>query len=344
MQKLDELLILSKIRVVNFDTKRLQKLNKKQEKIFNNFKKILLEKIEKDEINITYRGDRKSTLKQIIFQGKDKYHDYDFYARIFNIGGKTKQCYKGGNDFTILKIDDISVETFINIFNELNDIFNNYINDKDIGYKLQIFQMNNLAVYEFFSTNSNLKKFKKLINSLNQNELIWIRDYYIYLIHVFGKTKIYYDSPLISTSYSFTTAKSFGTNDYKHNDCIIYIYQITTPIEEIGIDEKCLDNFKTYQVFSSFPLIKKTVFPDEKEFSVFGALFPHNIIGIYDFKKDKVIINSHLFLNDNPNTLELCASEGFDIPIHYFDSTFKDSTYVKGVRKIGRTINDIPRT
>lgn len=88
MQKLDELLILSKIRVVNFDTKRLQKLNKKQEKIFNNFKKILLEKIEKDEINITYRGDRKSTLKQIIFQGKDKYHDYDFYARIFNIGGK----------------------------------------------------------------------------------------------------------------------------------------------------------------------------------------------------------------------------------------------------------------
>lgn len=343
MQNLNDLLSLSKIRVVNSSTTRLQELNKNQTEIFNNFKKLLLEKLAHSEINISYRGDKKSILKQIMFQGTDKYHDYDFYSRIFNLGGKTKQCYTGGNDFTIKKIDDTSHETFINIFNELNDIFNNYINNEDIVYKLQVFKMYNPDIYNFFSTSSNLDKFKKLVNNLCSNELIWIRDYYIYLIHIFGKTKIYYDSPLISTSYSFNTAKSFGTNNNKHDDCLIYIYLITMPMEEIGIDESYLDNFKTYQAFSKFPLIKKTAFPEEKEFSVFGALFPHNIIGIYDLKKDKIIINSHLFLNNNPNDLELCANEGFDIPIHYFNSSFKDSTHVKGVEKVGRTFKDIPK-
>ncbi|WP_044414956.1 hypothetical protein [Halarcobacter anaerophilus] len=344
MQNLNDLLSSSKIRIVNTAQNRLQELNKNQTEIFNNYKSLILDKLKKLEINISYRGDKKSILKKTMFQGTDKYHDYDFYSRIFNLGGKTKQCYTGGNDFTIKKIDDTSSETFKNIFNELNDIFNNYIDDEDIGYKLQLFRIYNPDIYKFFSTNSNLEKFEELINPLCSNELIWIRDYYIYLIHVFGKTKIYYNSPLISTSYSFNTAKSFGTNKNQHDDCIIYIYLITMPMEEIGIDEGYLDGFKTYQSFSAFPLIKKTVFPEEKEFSVFGALFPHNIIGIYDLKKDKTIINSHLFLNNNPNDLELCANEGFDIPIYYFDRSFKDSTYVKGVEKIGRTFKDIPKT
>lgn len=343
MQNLNDLLSLSKIRVVNSSLKKLQKLNKKQTEIFNNFKNLLLTNKTNLEIYISYRGDKKSILKQTMFQGRDKYRDYDFYSRIFNLGGKSKQCYTGGNNFTIKKIDDTSPEAFINIFNELNDIFNNYIEDEDIGHRLQLFKTHNPDVYNFFSIDSNLEKFKELINFLNKNELIWIRDYYIYLIHVFGKTKLYYNTPLISTSYSFNIAKSFGTNNNKHDDCLIYIYLITMPMEEIGIDEEYLNDFKTYKEFSVFPIIKKTVFPEEKEFSVFGALFPHNIIGIYDLKKDKIIINSHLFLNSNPDNLDLCAKEGFDIPIHYFQGSFKDSTYIKGVRKVGRTFNDISK-
>ena len=324
--------------------KLLRNLNKSEKGIYEDFKNSLFAELQGGGVRISYRGDNRTFLKKTMFKGTDKYSDFRFYSRIFNIGGKTKNCYTGGRNFTIGNIEDVSLSVFENVFKDLCDIFNNYINCPDIGPRVRIFKKNNPNIFNYFLNASNLSNFKTLLLPLLPADMLLIRDYYIYLIHVFGVTQLYSDTPLISTSYSLDVAKYFGTNEHRHDDCLVYIYLITDPIDEVGIDEKYLDEFKRFKQFSNFPLIHKTVFSQEREISVFGALFTHCIFGVYDMKKGKIVLNSHLFMNGNETRPDSCSQKGFYIPEHYFHRDFKDSKYLKGVCKIGRNFKDLKRT
>ena len=268
--------------------------------IFDKLYNELLNKNKKGELIITYRGDNENRLKEIYFKSLEEFDKKEFLSRIFFYGSKAKYFFENSvntnSNVEISNINDTSDKLFISIFKEFNLIF-----EKNINYSyLDNFIIENISFVKYFRNNENIEDFiryKRMVkNYINK---IKLRDYYLYLLHNSEFRHLGSKSIFLSTTFNINKAIGFANINVIStiNRGYVSIYFIPKPFYSFGVNQDILKDLFLH--ISKFPLpkYKSNFFPEEKEFAVKGALFPHFTIGIIDLKDNSFIINPYLFRN-----------------------------------------------
>lgn len=211
-----------------------------------------------------------------------------FGERLFFFGEKSKN-FQIENKSLKFKINDVSNEVFKKIFEIFLTIDTDYIpND---------FLENNKKTFDFFDI-KNLTNFLNEINKLSDKCKTFLRNYYFTILHQLD----YNDFKDVSLMLSSTDDKSQANNHSLGESGIkINFWQWNK------VKPDC--NFENLPYFNGFP------YPDEKEETIFGAIFPHYI---YSFESDgKIFINPNI---PNIDEYDVIIYAGFDID----QSNFKE--------------------
>lgn len=234
-----------------------------------------------------------------------------FSERLFYYGEKSKFFWKEKIKSNF-EINDIDNKVFTYIFEKFSEI--NKIENLECRKKKYIDR--NKKSFDFFSNKDNLEIFLKGINNLLDDQKKCLRNYYFRIIHQLGETDYINQSLLVSSSRTEYVAKKFSKGDI-----IIYFWDFNFDnLPNISGDGIVFFNGKPYK--------------DQKEISVFGAIFPHYI---YAFKyKKKYYLNPALEKIDNEDeeAMDMAIIFGFDIDQEGFEK--KAEKEIKG-NAISRT-------
>ncbi len=264
---------------LNLDTNKIYLLSREQNKIFLEAKKILDIQIERDGAFITYRGESKNKLEDLL----NPIDEHDFFHRFFHVGDKGKYFHQCEHYNQIEDINDTSDKVFNFIFDKINTIEKNSNADNDFN--------------RFFSDTSNKDNFIKQISATADKKIkLRVRDYYLVYLHIIGN---YSQHNSNKCSYFVSTTKDIevaeGRADEETNEIIIY-YLLSKPFIDKAIYSRNKQFLKDSCKNLSLPIYEEQ-FPDENEISVKGALFPNWILGLSCFIDDKksFIVNPYLF-------------------------------------------------
>ncbi len=227
-----------------------------------------------------------------------KYHNLNDFAKLlFYYGDKSKYFWEqlNGRDFGL---NEISNEIFIYIFEIFNEIGQNPIKT---GTKRFIDK--NKKLFEFFKNDSNKNSFVKEIEKISNKEKLELRNYYFRVIHQLGETKFKNQSPIVSSSENNSIAK----NIFSKNEIVISFWDF---------------DFNNFSISNSnIPVFKGKPYKNQKEISVFGAIFPHYI---YSVKcRNEEIVNPAIFENLDIDEIILC---GFNINQEEFKDKLEEET------------------
>lgn len=251
------------------------------EDIINKFKERLDFFHKENKITKLYRGEAKEYIE-------DNLHCYNvrqISEKLFFYGSKAKYFW-GDRDFHI-GINQVDDETFRYIFRCFFNIINyGDHNDCERDY----FEINKETV-DIFLSMENENNFLNEIRNIDENQKILLRNHYFTILHQIGERKCEKEykknSFLISLSKEFCVADEFKDTD-GNGGIIINCWNIN--------QEKSLP--------SKLRIFKGELYPQEKEETLFGGIFPHFI---YSFCYD----GEEYF---NP-ALELLPEEMIDITI-----------------------------
>jgi hypothetical protein len=221
----------------------------------------------------------------------------DFAKLLFYYGDKSKYFWEqmNGRDFGLNETND---EVFIYIFEIFNQIVQNPIKK---GTKLFIDKNKNH--FYFFKNISNKDLFINEIGNITNNEKLELRNYYFRIIHQLGETTFKNQSLMVSSTENENIAKKRFSK-----------YEIVISFWDFNFNNFSISNI-------NLPVFKTKPYRNQKEISVFGAIFPHYI---YSVKfKNKEIINPAILENLNLDEVILC---GFNINQDRFKDKFKDKT------------------
>jgi hypothetical protein len=253
------------------------------------------------EILFLYRGESRETF------GRKTGLESDFienpnYDRFFVIGSKAKSYYKDKKkDFlTIKQFDNNNKELYI--FDSLN--------------KLSKYNMyHNVLIYFNDDNNKNdfLNKFKKIHN---KKERLTIQNFYLAFIHTLSSEPMIMKahSVLLSSSRKQDVALSFAKNGF------IVGFWLKQPINIQAIDYNNIADFYKLLDTYSFPNIHEINYPDESEVTVFSAIFPHNILFVYDINNNRHVFNPYIIGTNTQNIVE----EGIAVDQTYFFEHIED--------------------
>lgn len=165
------------------------------------------------------------------------------------------------------------------------------------------------AVLEFTAKNSKFAEFfknvaeeelRKIVEGLSYWQRRSLRNLLITILHREGENNYSTNSLLVSTSKCYSIASKFTEfNDggivilwipKKHRNFIVSTHQNMKQLHELQE--------------AGIPQVRSMPEDNEHEISVFGAIFPHYIFGIYSTKDDVTYINPELF-NIDANCLDL---------------------------------------
>lgn len=231
----------------------------------------LLYEFNDDKIRLLYRGDK---LKNIA--SKLNLEESDIYSisrKIFKIGEKAKDYINSKE-----RIKNVEKEVFDGLFIKINNL---RLDDENIEKEF----------IDYFSDLSNKDIFSEKICRINESILKeFIRDYYCYFLHTTGDYKN--ESIFISTSKSYDKALEFAPND---ENGVIFNYFIVNHFFTQAISSLYIKEHNELIKELNLPFYgEKGIYPDEKEISIKGALFPQFILSIEFIKEEKIIINPHL--------------------------------------------------
>lgn len=262
--------------------------------MYLNFLKILKEYSSKNKIEILHRGFTKEyAFKKFNLDTKHNTIE-QFGERLFFFGEKSK--YFELKRFKLkFRLNDESQREFKAIFN----IFTTIESDSTPSE----FYKNNKMIFDYFDIKN---KSKFLLNTkLLSNECkMFIRNYYFAILHQLENNDFKGESFLISSTSDFSQANNFAVGE----EGIVINFWNWKSKENI-----C--NFKNLPYFNGVP------FPNEKEVSIFGAIFPHYI---YSFEhKGKLYVNPNL---NNKHNFEVVLFAGFEIDQSNFKEKLKRMT------------------
>ena len=250
----------------------------------------------KDKIQILYRGEKKTTLENKL---RESYGNYKFFEHLFFVGEKAKFFFNETSSSVenreyLQSISDVSDETFKFIFNKLYHIFaSEEVVKENKQRQLNQFKTNEFSFVQFFSDLTNINEFldtKKHEVLKTEENLIRLRDYYLYLLHTYG---IENASLFVSTSMKRKIAQKFTSKD--RDNSIIFWYFIPKPIHYYGVSYLSFQESQAICEDCNLPTYDRCFYPQDDEVSIKGALFPHFILGIEDRLGKKFVVNPHIF-------------------------------------------------
>jgi len=297
----------SKLEYVNI---KLEKIDDAKKEKFENFIDTLKIKDNKKEAIVSYRGTGyKKVKKELHKYTTDYIGKSDIYERLFLIGqkssfAKARKINPNKRDIYEDGINDCSEIVLDDLFTQLSKILKEERLEKKVEENISEEFKN------YFLNEANRSNFIKNIDSQQEGNKLWIRDYYLYLLHTSNVMKE--DSILVSTSTLISKARNFTSSALKDDKdiavifhyfiCEPYIYHTFTPwkMEKFDEFEKNISTILGFPTYNA-----KGLFPEQNEVAIKGGLFPHNIFGIELVKEKKFIVNPHLFVNyNNPTKLK----------------------------------------
>lgn len=264
--------------------------------------KLLHNLFKSPECDIVYRGINKKMFNLRIDRHQKKSH-LEKYELFFMIGNKAKNYYIE-NQTTLERkhlnaIDDISDETFKYIFERFYRLNKNLDkiskSSNRTSEAIKDFFNENKVFYNYFTDKSNKVSFIDKIYHLPISKKIFIRDYYLHALHTIGKAGLNNFSFFVSSTYKLQIAKECASE----NGIILLCW---FPVNEnYGISLKSIISMNSTINQIGLPYYCSNFYPEQHEFSVKGAIFPHHIFGIIDNECKELIINPHLFYQYTEN-------------------------------------------
>lgn len=258
----------------------------------NTFSKKLEELNKKKEIQILYRGiSKKDAFK--VFKLDAKLNSIQQYAeKLFFFGNKAIHFITGYEGFDV---NDVSDEIFEFIFEEYHNLANT---DNE---RTEKFIKKNQRKFDYFFNISNKSDFITRAKSQEIEDVIKTRNYLLTVLHQIGNfTKYKKKSSFVSSSVKKNVAEKFSCKGI-----IIKFWKLRNLKNE----------YSGIYLFNSF------VYSEQKEDSVFSAIFPHYIFSVeYNGVE---YVNPYL---KNYVNIDYTIIFGFDIIQDNFESKLKTET------------------
>jgi len=277
----------------------LEKLSDEKIEIFKRFQTLLSEKGNNKEVLYLYRGEMLNNIKQIL---KEEYQE-SIFKELFYYGVKSKFSYSElineGKEKVFKNINDCSKFVLEKIFNDLHSHVKSSkfakrykINNKN--NKMQSYRYIDDKLKEYFENMDNRSAFVAIFQKLSTlEEKVLLRDYYLYLSHT--SATMPNDTILVSTTTKQGVAKQF-TRRKQEDERIVFHYFIFEPYFCHTITPWKMEEIHIWIETLGLPLYRPMgIYPEQKEVSIKGGLYPHNILGIELVDKKQFIVNPNLF-------------------------------------------------
>lgn len=286
---------INKLEYVDVD---LNKLSDDKIEIFEQFKLLLDEKKENNDLLYLYRGDMLNNLK-IVF--KESYKE-DIFQELFYFGTKSRFTYSktinNEKEEVFSNINDCSERVLDKIFDDLLQVVQSskfatrYIKNENHETKPHKYIDDNFKKY--FENSDNKDVFKEIFTNLvTLEEKVLLRDYFLYLLHT--SATMQGDTILVSTTTKKSVAKKF-TRRRENDKRIIFHYFIFEPYFCHTITPWKMEELHKWIEGLALPLYcPMGLYPQQKEVSIKGGLYPQNILGIELVDEKKFIVNPNLF-------------------------------------------------
>lgn len=279
-------------------------------------------KLISDKMNVQnlYRGDKILNLLNAfnvkILAPHNEKIEYELAFKVFNIGAKSN--YYVGNktskniDIIHENVENVSVKTFEKIFYNLKILFLNDSTNRDFLKKIENYSILNLLL------------------ALSPSEKVIVRDYYLSILHQTKGHKYHSYSALISTSSEEDIARRFGSSE--NSEYCLFNYFVPKKLlsklcvgYEMTVDKVVLSLLHN----NKLPIISSMPHPDEKEYSIKRALFPHFIASLELVSGiDKTIILNPYFSNKRYNH-EIAVSIGLEVNQSHFLEIIRDTNFFR---------------
>jgi len=310
---------------VNDIKKNVTLLTDKQRKRANLLLRQLLENNDNGNLQICLRGENYRNLSAKLFTERERNSNVfslEFYRRCFMLGDKAKTyylCNYNTNNpipwsFDIAKVNS---SDFDFIFYELSY----FVKQNNSSWKVS-----NLEFVNYFSNNNNKPGFKTLLSNLSPDEQLIIRDYYCWLLHTAATERFQSHSYYVSA----TTDPEMCYNFSNDNGPLAVVYFIPHPSSTLSTSLQTLLYANQSLTSQGLPVIESEVYPDEFEVSIKGGLFPHFIIGFYEYESNRFVFNHNIFKKYNRSNKKI-FSNGIKIDQSDFFDYLKKTSYNRGV-------------
>lgn len=245
---------------------------------------IKLQQRQRPYINVCYRGVSYDYLSSRLTKNGFDISESELLKRLFYFGDKSKHYFHENCSLQksryLKNINDVSEACSSKIFSKLN-MLSSSKNPAIID-----FINNNKFFFDFFKNPAKKAIFVKAISDFGTE----VMDYYLKILHTAGHIGIRNKSILISTSRIYKVARHFAIGD--HGYIIIYIAR----------GKSCKKNSKR-NIGSNIDLPylnqHNSIFPEQEEVTLKGALFAHNMLGVIQPKDQILTVNPHFFSDSN---------------------------------------------
>jgi len=284
---------------------------------YNCFLLTQLDLMRRKEIRVLYRGD---SLKNLCEKLNVEYNNGDvnvrnILERLYMVGEKAIKYYTINENFKIEDANDY-------VFEKIMEYFKSSLKAKNIN-TIYFFDRNK-RVKEFFSYKNNKKIFIEKIESADKNEKLFIRNYYLTLLHQLAAINYKKKSHFVSTSSDYKIAEKFANHNSDGHSIILHCWQ---PINR----ERSI--IKKYNL----PSYSLGPYDYQKEFSVLGGILPHYISGFEIKSSNEFYPNPNIFRQEITNATFL---NGFDIDQRNFDNILKLTNYKTAIETDGKEIRE----
>jgi len=268
-------------------------LSEEEIQMFHTFKSVLEEKEKEGKVLFLFRGEQLPNIERRLAKPANKVSVSEIFGRVFVVGEKARQYAEGviGEKTYLSTINDVSELTLGFIFDRIKSVLSSSKLKAKIESRLPI------TFKTYFSDINNKATFINIISRLGFEQKLRLRDYYLYLLHTAGNDGVNKETFFVSTSLKKRIASNFSWNN-KGEKRLIFHYFLPYPFDVHAIAPWMIENQHQLVIDLGLPTYSpKGLFPEQKEVSVKGALFPIFIIGVE-------LVTDRLFVV-NPNILNL---------------------------------------
>lgn len=270
---------------------------------------------------VTYRGVSREHLVEKLSSDTQQMTEAIMLSYLFYFGDKAKHFYKYNDSQAMAlrwlkEIEDTSNSTNRKIFTKIAKVLNHSRNEV-----MSDFISSSPEFYRYFRTAINRNDFADVLCELGSAA----RDYYLCFLHTVGNIGLGNKSVLVSTTRSYEKAIEFaGDNDQS----FVIWYVIPRTIDNYAVSARSLNRIKGRLAAKGLPVVKKALYPAQKEYCVKGALFPSHILGVHIPHASRFVVNPHLF-SDNNNACDMI--HGLKVNQQDFEERLKLTSYHRGV-------------
>jgi hypothetical protein len=298
------------MRNMNYVTTDLSPINDGRQRALANLLRFLDEKDKEGEILLLYRGESLQNLRQKL--GSESASLQEIFDRCFYVGDKARHFFydqRAPHEQTYLTtINDCSLQTLRYIFDRIAAIL---VSPK---LDLRVRKRTSSAFRTFFSDPANRELFVQPLDSIEDEETkLKLRDYFLYFLHVAGRSGVYRETMFVSTTTDIEVARRFASARgpvpgkswmprVEREPSVIFHYAIAPwqaehdrhLVKELGLP--------TFQ--------SKGLFPSQNEVAVKGALFPQFMLGL------ELLDGLKSYFIPNPHALEIANGSYDDVAIY----------------------------